>query len=251
MTGSRLAPQREGRVPNGLIQRAKPLAACGLAISNILFGSFLGPFELLQGLSQGKAIPMCEHAVLFYDNAYPAEQVSEFLIAGLAAGDRLLVLLTASHRSAVEQCLRARQVRLEDTDCLTVDTNEVLSHLLVDGRLDMQLASEVLTPLMRPASANDRRRVRAVGDLAPELCAAGHTDDAVAFENLVHRLARENGAAVICAYSISTHGVSGGVDALLRLSAEHATIEFPERMWIQRLLSTSAPAGGQRLGLGN
>jgi hypothetical protein len=250
MTDSRLESPFEGQTPNSPPERAKPLAACGFAISNILFGRF----KRLQGKPsphQGKSNPMCDHAVLFYDNTYPAEMVSDFLIDGLTAGDRLLVLLTASHRSAVEQCLRARQVRLEDTDCVTVDTNEVLSHLLIDGRLDMQLASEVLTPLMRPASTNGRRRVRAVGDLAPELCAAGHTDDAVAFENLVHRLTRENGAAVICAYSISTHRDSGGVDALLRLSAEHATIEFPERMWIQRLLSAPASADGHPIALGN
>jgi hypothetical protein len=213
----------------------------------------LGSVKRLQGKPsphQGKSIPMCEHAVLFYDNAYPAEIVSEFLINGLAAGDSCVVLLTASHRRAVEQCLRARQVRIEDTDVVTVDTDEVLSRLLVDGRLDMQLASELLTPLMRPASASARCRVRAVGDLAPVLCAAGNTDDAVAFENLVHRLTRENEASVICAYSISAHSGSSGLEALLRLSAEHATVEFPERMWIQRLLSDSAPADGRPFTLG-
>ena len=185
---------------------------------------------------------MCQHAVHFYDDLYPADRVSRFFAEGLEAGDSCLALLTLPHRRAVETCLKARGVDTENVAYVAVDTDEVLSQLLVDGRLDMRRASTLLTPLMTPAVRRGVRRVRAAGDLAPTLCGLGHTDAAVAFEGLVHRVTGEHGASVICAYPIEAVGGRWDTGAMLRLSAEHASVEFPERLWAQRL-APSAPQG--------
>jgi hypothetical protein len=71
--------------------------------------------------------------------------------------------------------------------------------------------------------------------LAPALVAAGHADDAVAFEALVHRLTVEHGASVICAYAIHAVCGHGNMTSLLRLSAEHASLELPDRLWVRAL----------------
>jgi MEDS: MEthanogen/methylotroph, DcmR Sensory domain len=191
---------------------------------------------------------MCQHLVLFYDDIYPAEEVSDFFAAGLDAGDSCLALLSAPHRRAVEQCLQARGVRIESAAYVGVDTDEVLSQLLVDDRLDMSRAGDMLTPLMKPSVPGSKCRVRAVGDLAPRLCAAGNTDDAVAFEGLVHRLTREHDASVICAYPLQTVGGRDGMGALMRLSAVHASVEFPARLWAHHLLQAAPHHGSQGAG---
>jgi MEDS: MEthanogen/methylotroph, DcmR Sensory domain len=178
---------------------------------------------------------MCQHLALFYADAYPAAEVGDFFAAGLAAGDSCLALLTAPHRRAVEEALQARGVRIEAAAYVAVDTDAALAQWRVDGRLDLRRASEAMTPLMTPPAGGSKRRIRAAGDLAPTLVAAGQAEDAVAFEALVHRLTVEHGASVICAYAIHDVCGHGNMNSLLRLSAEHATLEFPERLWLQGL----------------
>lgn len=187
---------------------------------------------------------MCQHLVCFYDDAFPADAVSEFLAAGLRAGDTCLALLTAPHQTAVEKGLRKRGVHTASTDFLAIDTDAMLARCRIDGRLALDRAGALLTPLMKPSGSTTvrgtDRRVRAVGDLAPTLCAAGEVEDAVAFEALVHRLAQEHGAAVICPYPIEVFARRADMDALFRLSAEHARVEFPEQLWVRGLMSSAA-----------
>lgn len=195
---------------------------------------------------------MCQHLALFYADAYPAEEVADFFAAGLAAGDNCLALLSAPNRQAVEQALQARGVALADAAYVAVDSDDLLAQLQVDGRLDLQHAEALLTPLMTAPQRGGKNRVRAVGDLAPALCAAGNIDDALAFEALVHRVTVEQNASVICAYPIQICG-TGTMRALLRVSAEHNAVEFPAKPWVKRLAPftlqiTSAPSAAAAAG---
>jgi MEDS: MEthanogen/methylotroph, DcmR Sensory domain len=177
---------------------------------------------------------MCQHLALFYADAYPAEEVADFFAAGLDAGDNCLALLGRAHRQAVEQALQARGADLSGPAYVAVDSDDLLAQLQVEGRLDLEHAEVLLTPLMTAPQRGGKNRVRAVGDLAPGLCAAGHIDDALAFEALVHRVTVEQNATVICAYPIQICG-HGTMRALLSVSAEHNAVEFPAQPWVKRL----------------
>lgn len=185
---------------------------------------------------------MCQHLVHFYEDDYPADRVAEFFAAGLDAGDRCVALLTAAHRHAVEKCLQARGVGLESAAYVAVDTDVALSQMLVDGRLDTRRAVELLTPLMK--SPVRKGRVRAAGDLAPTLLAAGNIDDALAFEALVHRITKEHGASTFCVYPIDPHR-DGGLHAMLRHTAEHGAIGLPHGKWL-RFPGAAVPAKADR-----
>jgi MEDS: MEthanogen/methylotroph, DcmR Sensory domain len=176
---------------------------------------------------------MCQHLALFYVDAYPADDVADVFADGLAAGDHCVALLNTAHRQAVEQCLQARGVDLPHPDYTAVDSDDVLAQLHSEQGLDLQRAESLLRPLIA-GQQRGNQRVRAAGDLAPTLCAAGHTDDALAFEGLVHRLAVEQGASVICAYPIQLCE-RGHMHALVRVSAEHNAVEFPDRLWVHHL----------------
>ena len=179
---------------------------------------------------------MCGHVARFYADAYPAEAVSEFFASGLEVGDSCLALLKAPHRLAVEQCMRARGIALERVAYVAVDSDEAWSKVQVDGRLDVSRAHELLAQFMIPPADGRNGRVRAVGDLAPTLCAIGKTEDALAFESIVHRLTQEHGGSTICAYPIKSHLADDGMRAFLRLSAQHAVVEFPQQLWVHHLV---------------
>jgi hypothetical protein len=183
---------------------------------------------------------MCRHLLRYYVDDYPAAEVSEYLAAGLDAGDSCLTLLTPAHRQAVESCMGERGIRFPAANCVVVDTDELLAQLLVDGRLALDRASEMLAPLMKPSGS--ARRVCAVGDLAPTLVGLGNIDDAVAFEGLVHRLAVAHGAVVLCAYPIRSFGHRADLDGVMRLSAQHSQVEFPAQLWAQALLPPTPQA---------
>jgi MEDS: MEthanogen/methylotroph, DcmR Sensory domain len=191
--------------------------------------------------SGGTLRPACSHLIHFYDRAYPAEAVSDFIAAGLAAGDACVVLLTAPHRHAVEQRLHACGMRTDANGSdpgtyRAIDTDEALSRMVVDGRLDMQRARDLLASVLCPPAHSGSRRVRAAGDPAPTLFSAGQRDDAVAFEGLVDSLAAAHGAAVFCAYPIADFCREGHTQSLFRFCAEHTALEFPERMWADGFL---------------
>ncbi len=177
---------------------------------------------------------MCQHLALFYADAYPAQEVADFFAAGLAAGDSCLALLNAPNRLAVERALQARGVAVADAAYVAVDSDAFVAQVQVEGRLDLEQAEALLNPLMTAPQRGGKNRVRAVGDLAPGLFAAGNIDDALAFEALVHRVTEQQNASVICAYPIQVCG-RGTMRALLSVSAQHNALEFPAQPWVQRL----------------
>lgn len=184
----------------------------------------------------------CRHAVHYYADAFPADAASEFIAAGLRAGHACVVMLVEPHRRAVEQALKVRGVYLEpgaraSGSYLALDTAAALSGLLVDGRLDMARATAALNALLSPPPDGGGRLVRLVGDPAPALFAAGNAADAIALETLVDRLAATHGAAVFCAYPVQGFCREGHTQTLYRISAEHSSLTFPERLWMQGFLA--------------
>lgn len=183
---------------------------------------------------------MCQHSVYFYDDLYPAEAASDFIAAGLVAGDTCIVMLSQPALAAVEQCLVARGVLTcpgaTNSGAYTVmDTHDALSQLIVNGRLDHERAGDALGSLLGQACGAGR--VRLVGDLAPVLFAEGYEEDALALEGLVDELAAVHQASVFCAYPIQGFFRKRDTNSLLRMSAHHSAVKFPERLWIQGYLT--------------
>lgn len=181
---------------------------------------------------------MSRHFVHFYDGAFPAAEASDFIAAGLLAGDTCIVMLTQPRRQAVEQHLEARRMFGTPTSphtghYLSLDTDEALSRLMVDGRLDKERAAESLGALLNPASHGGRGKVRLVGDPAPTLFTAGNEEDALALEGLVGKLSAVHAALVFCAYSMQDIHRQGNTHSLFKLCAEHSAIELPKQAWIQ------------------
>ncbi len=189
---------------------------------------------------------MCKHSVRFYDDAYPAHEAGDFIAAGLLAGDTCVVMLRQPHRAAVERRLNELGVRSSpDGDhparYTAMDTTEVLSQLVVGGRLDLEQCAEKLGQLLSPAGGGGR--VRLVGDPAPVLFDAGYEDDANALEDLVDALALRYDASVFCAYALQGFFRRGSANSLFRTSARHGSVAFPTGLWIDGFLNTRGRFG--------
>ena len=189
---------------------------------------------------------MCKHSVRFYDDIYPAREAGDFIAEGLLAGDSCVVMLSQPHRAAVERRLNELGVRSAPVGALparytTLDTTEMLSRLVVGGRLDLQRSAVSLEQLLSPSG--DGRRVRLVGDPAPVLFDAGYEEEANALEDLVDALAIQYDASVFCAYAMQGFFRSGKTNSLFRTSARHATVSFPTGLWIDGFLNTTRRVG--------
>lgn len=174
---------------------------------------------------------MPRQLVRFYDGAYPAEDASAFIAAGLLAGDTGIVMLAQPHRQAVEQCLQACRMLNTPTPacsghCLVLDTGDAMARLMVNGRLDMGQAAKSFGALLSPSSHGGRGCVRFVGDRAPELFAAGNEEDAAALEALVGRLSAALGELVFSPYPRDLDG-HGTTPSLFRRYAEQRYAEHP------------------------
>ncbi len=201
-------------------------------------------------MSGGTPATACGHAVHFYDQAYPADAASDFIAAGLRAGDACVVVLTAPNRRAVAQRLRAQGLRTDAAHShrgsyRAIDTHDALAAMQVGGRLDLSKARVLLASVLGPPVDGSTRRARLVGDPAPTLLAAGQPEDAIVLEAIVDRLAAAHGAEVFCAYPIADFCRPGRMQSLFEVCAEHNTLAFPERLWAHALLpplSATLPA---------
>lgn len=196
----------------------------------------------LRSITPCQRVVRCAHTVHFYDHAFPADAASRFIAAGLLAGQACVVMLTATHRRAVEQQLRAQGLRVGAGACdhgsyRSIDSDATLAALQVGGRLDLARAHVLLESVLAAPPGRRGQRVRVVGSPAPALLAAGQADDAVAFEAIVDRLAEAHGAEVFCAYPVADFCRQGRTRSLFEVCAEHRSLTFPDRLWVQSLMA--------------
>ncbi|HEV2641801.1 MAG TPA: MEDS domain-containing protein, partial [Candidatus Elarobacter sp.] len=128
--------------------------------------------------------------VQFYeDEPFLAGAVAEFLGAGLAAAQPLLVVATRSHRKAFAKELTTRGfdvTRAEHSGQLTwLDAHDTLAAFMDGASPDaVRFRSVIGGAMMRARHGRDDTVVRAFGEMVNLLWADGNTDGAVRLEQL-------------------------------------------------------------------
>jgi signal transduction histidine kinase len=149
------------------------------------------------------------HTVQFYeDEAFLCGAVTDYLAAGLAAGEPLLVVATAPRRHAFSQQLTSRGFDVEDahrSGLLTwLDARETLATFMVDSRPDRRRFNTALGgAVARSLRGGRHAAVRAYGEMVDLLCQDGNTDGAIRLEELWNGLAATHGFTLLCAYAMS------------------------------------------------
>ena len=179
------------------------------------------------------APPLGTHAVQFYDEeAFLFDTVGRFLSAGLAAGERLVVIATRPHLDAFLLNADPHDLaRARDEGRLTlVDARSTLSHLMVGELPDPHRFREWLAELANVGSREmPSIRLRAYGEMVDLLARDGNVEAAVRLEELWHAVLRENTFSLLCAYLMDNFVRHGDSNRLLQIFANHTHVIPTER----------------------
>ncbi|MBV9209069.1 MAG: MEDS domain-containing protein [Acidobacteria bacterium] len=156
---------------------------------------------------------MCEaeHFVQFYDqDVFLLTSLGEYACAGLGADEACIVVATKEHRDALEDSLRSNGIDLMKAvasgQYITLDAQETLSKLMVEGQLEPRRFQEIIGGLVSEAM-KARPRLRIFGEMVALLWAEGKQEDALSLEGFWNELRKEQAFSLFCAYPLS--GFSG------------------------------------------
>jgi hypothetical protein len=189
--------------------------------------------------SQGNAteifwgeIAPCEHLLQIYpdDDEFIAT-LTDFVAAGLNAGEGVIVLATSEHLHALEDRLRAGSAARPPIDLdaaiqqdryLPMQAQTALAKFMVDGWPDEYHFDAFVTSFLKRAGRGGRR-VRAFGELVALLWRQGHSGATVRLEHLWHKLCHQRGFSLFCAYP--RIGFTQNADASIKeICAAHSRV---------------------------
>jgi hypothetical protein len=145
-----------------------------------------------------------DHIVQVYQDVDSlAEAVTQYIAAGLQAGDAALLVATPPHRAAFEAALRASGTDVAALvaagQLVFLDTEQTLASFMRDGRPEWT----AFHTAVGGAIASLRLRypaVRAYGEMVDVLWQQGQRDAAIRLEEYWNQLARLQTFSLFCAY---------------------------------------------------
>ncbi len=158
-----------------------------------------------------RSTPMSyDHAVSFYDDDGDwVDCVGDFVMDGIALGERVIVVATAAHLALLDESLPLLgldpMAARTSGRLLTLDAEETLSTFMSDGAPDAsQMASSV--GALIDAAAGDGLPVRIFGEMVALLWHQGNLAAAIALESLWNDLAKTRRFTLLCAYALDVVG---------------------------------------------
>lgn len=147
------------------------------------------------------------HLVQFYESdAFLAESVRDFIVAGFERGEAAVIVATKEHRVAIDELLEATDFDLQrlrnDGRYALLDANETLSRFMVDGEPERALFSAAVGSQVAHA-AQSGNGVRIFGEMVALLWAKGNVAGAIRLEELWNELAQAHPFSLLCAYPLS------------------------------------------------
>ena len=129
--------------------------------------------------------------------------VTEYVQAGLCAGNAVLVIATTARLAAVRDALQDADACVESRQLTLLDACDVLPRILVDGRPDLATCRRLFGEVLKNIADARHRHTRVYGELVSLLWNRGGTDDALKLEVIWNDLAREHRFSLFCGYEIA------------------------------------------------
>jgi anti-sigma regulatory factor (Ser/Thr protein kinase) len=148
------------------------------------------------------------HAVAFYDqDPELVALVAGMTVSALEAGDRVVLVATASHRAAIDLALRDHGIdaseRRATGHLVSLDAAALLAAFMVDGVPDKGEFDAHVGGVLREA-ATSGSGVRAFGEMVALLWDTGNVTGALQLESLWHDLLATGPFELLCAYPTSS-----------------------------------------------
>jgi len=157
------------------------------------------------------------HVVNFYDDeAQVSSEIARFVAEGLTHGERVIVVATAAHRSAMDEVLvqfgtDAARARVAGR-LVTLDAEETLATFMVDGVPHLDRFGAHVGSLIDVA-AEDGCGVRVFGEMVAVLWQQGNVAGALELEMAWNALARQRPFSLMCAYPTTALDIGALTDA--------------------------------------
>jgi PAS domain S-box-containing protein len=144
------------------------------------------------------------HAVQFYESVdFLRDTVADFIGNGLVAGEPVIVIATAEHRSAFADALSARGLDVAEAgasgDLVMLDARETLATFMSGAMPDAQQFRNSVGGVIG-RTARGRQQCRAYGEMVDLLWRDGNPDAAIRLEELWNDLAEYYTFNLLCAY---------------------------------------------------
>jgi len=178
----------------------------------------------------------CDHIVQLYtDDGFLTRAVSQFIGAGLLAGEAAVIVATPSHIRALDAQLglqvEVAAVRARD-QLVVFDAETCLAGLLVDGRLDRDQFLGFVNETLDRAEIAGNGRVRVFGEMVNLLC--GRDPQAAAeLEALWSGVLTTRSVCLLCAYRLDNFDRQVHRGLLHQISRSHShvvPVEHYERL---------------------
>src|SRR5712692_5714579 len=169
-----------------------------------------------------------EHLVQFYEaDSVLVETVSEYVAAGLHAGEVTIAIISETHRADVEKRLRSDGLDLDSAHAagqyITLDAAETLAVIMAGGMPAPARFEEAIGTMVARAAAGGRP-VRAFGEMVALLAAEGNHAAAIRLEALWNGLQGVHTFALLCAYPVNVLGGTAFEAVFGDVCAEHTLV---------------------------
>jgi signal transduction histidine kinase len=169
-----------------------------------------------------------EHFVQFYEtDRFLVETLSEFIGAGLGAGEAAIVVATQAHREELDERLQSARLDVvaarASGQYVVLDAAETLAKFMVEGSPDPDRFAETLEGIIARVAARGQR-VRIFGEMVALLWAEGQYDAAIRLEALWNNLHAIHSFVLYCAYPIHGFGQEALATPLSAVCDEHSRV---------------------------
>jgi hypothetical protein len=149
-------------------------------------------------------IAPCDHVVQIYESEDAfTSLLSDFVREGFTGDDCVIVIATASHLDQLNSKLTAEGFNLESLhekdQYIPLDAEETLTKFMVNDWPDERKFNILLNELFTKAR-NQKRQVRAFGEMVALLWAKGNNGATIHLEHLWNKFAHTHAFSLFCAY---------------------------------------------------
>lgn len=169
-----------------------------------------------------------DHVVQFYrTDDFLVECLASYIANGLLEGERALIITTPVHRAALEHRLRMKKVDVTMSSVQAMyqvfDAADLLQQFMIGGRPDRTAFEASVGDIVRQAT-EDKRRVRAFGEMVALLWQADQREAAIEVEGFWNELGQKHRFSLLCAYPAESAGPKPGRPAMEHICQEHTCI---------------------------
>jgi len=169
-----------------------------------------------------------EHFVQIYEKEeLYLDTLADYAGHGIESGDAVVLILTPTHREAIELRLRRQGFGVsalqDDDQLILLDAAGTLTKFMVNDWPDDKLFEGVVTSILRRAAGKNQRKVRAFGEMVALMWAQGQCGATIRLEHLWHALCKKESLPLFCAYPKSGH-TEHPHDSISQLCAIHSKV---------------------------